>query len=103
MSRNKDFLIFHLPFRRGSFNPHSAIIKDDLKLIKFLNSNKVLLFNLKDDINEKNDISKKFPEITFNLNLQLEEYLKEVKALKWKKNINWRPFEKTLEEFNSFY
>ena len=101
--RNKDFLIFHLPFRRGSFNPHSAIIKDELKLIKFLNSNKVLLFNLKDDLNEKNDISKKFPEITFNLNLQLEEYLKEVKALKWKKNINWRPFEKTLEEFNSFY
>ena len=101
--RNKDFLIFHLPFRRGSFNPHSAIIKDDLKLIKFLNSNKLLLFNLKDDLNEKNDISKKFPEITFNLNSQLEEYLKEVKALKWKKNINWRPFEKTLEEFNSFY
>ena len=29
--------------------------------------------------------------------------IKEVKALKWKKNINWRPFEKTLEEFNSFY
>ena len=101
--RNKDFLIFHLPFRRGSFNPHSAIIKEELKLIKFLNSNKVLLFNLKDDINEKNDISKKFPQITFNLDLQLEEYLKEVKALKWKKNINWRPFEKTLEEFNSFY
>ena len=101
--RNKDFLIFHLPFRRGSFNPHSAIIKDELKLIKFLNSNKVLLFNLKDDINEKNDISKIFPQITFNLDLQLEEYLKEVKALKWKKNINWRPFEKTLEEFNSFY
>ena len=101
--RNKNFLIFHLPFRRGSFNPHSAIIKDELKLIKFLNSNKLLLFNLKDDLNEKNDISKKFPEITFNLNSQLEEYLKEVKALKWKKNINWRPFEKTLEEFNSFY
>ena len=101
--RNKDFLIFHLPFRRGSFNPHSAIIKDELKLIKFLNSNRVLLFNLKDDLNEKNDISQKFPEITYNLNLQLEEYLKEVKALKWKKNINWRPFEKTLEEFNSFY
>tara|TARA_B100001057_G_scaffold496063_1_gene596554 strand:- start:1428 stop:2036 length:609 start_codon:yes stop_codon:yes gene_type:complete len=101
--RNNDFLVFHLPFRRGSFNPHSAIIKDNLKLIKFSNSDKLLLFNLEDDINEKNDISQDFPKITSDLESQLEKYLKEVKAPKWKKNINWRPFEKTLEEFNSFH
>ena len=101
--RNNDFLVFHLPFRRGSFNPHSAIIKDNLKLIKFSNSDKLLLFDLEDDINEKNDISQDFPKITSDLESQLEKYLKEVKAPKWKKNINWRPFEKTLKEFNSFH
>ena len=101
--RNNDFLVFHLPFRRGSFNPHSAIIKEEYKLIKFSNSNKLLLFNLDEDINEKNDISKQFPEITSDLNFLLDGYLKEVNAPKWKKGINWRPFKKTLEEFNSFY
>jgi hypothetical protein len=29
--------------------------------------------------------------------------LKDVKAPKWKKGINWRPSKKTLKEFNSFY
>ena len=101
--RNNDFLVFHLPFRRGSFNPHSAIIKNEFKLIKFTNSNKLLLFNLENDINEKNDLSEQFPEITKKLNILLEEYLKDVKAPKWKKGINWRPFKKTLKEFNSFY
>ena len=101
--RNNDFLVFHLPFRRGSFNPHSAIIKEEYKLIKFSNSNKLLLFNLDEDINEKNDISKQFPDITSDLNFLLEGYLKEVNAPKWKKGINWRPFKKTLDEFNSFY
>lgn len=101
--RNNDFLVFHLPFRRGSFNPHSAIIENEFKLIKFTNSNKLLLFNLENDINEKNDLSEQFPEITKKLNILLEEYLKDVKAPKWKKGINWRPFKKTLKEFNSFY
>ena len=55
------------------------------------------------DINEKNDLSEQFPEITKKLNILLEEYLKDVKAPKWKKGINWRPFKKTLKEFNSFY
>ena len=101
--RNNDFFVFHLPFRRGSFNPHSAIIKENLKLIKFSNSNKLLLFNLNDDINEKNDISNQFPKITKDLDILLEKYLKDVKAPKWKKGINWRPSKKTLKEFNSFY
>lgn len=101
--RNNDFFIFHLPFRRGSFNPHSAIIMENLKLIKFSNSNKLLLFNLDDDINEKNDISNQYPNKTKELDFLLEKYLKDVKAPKWKKGINWRPFKKSLKEFNSFY
>ena len=101
--RNNDFLIFHLPFRRGSFNPHSAIIKDNFKLIKFTNTNNLLLFDLNKDINEKNNISNQFPKKTKKLDLLLEKYLKDVKAPKWKKGINWRPSKKTLKEFNSFY
>ena len=101
--RNNDFLIFHLPFRRGSFNPHSAIIKDNFKLIKFTNTNNLLLFDLKNDINEKNNISNQFQKKTKELDLLLEKYLKDVKAPKWKQGINWRPSKKTLKEFNSFY
>jgi hypothetical protein len=101
--RNNDFLIFHLPFRRGSFNPHSAIIKDNFKLIKFTNTNNLLLFDLNKDINEKNNISNQFPKKIKELDLLLEKYLKDVKAPKWKKGINWRPSKKTLKEFNSFY
>ncbi|MDG1051937.1 MAG: DUF4976 domain-containing protein, partial [Flavobacteriaceae bacterium] len=101
--RNNDFLIFHLPFRRGSFNPHSAIIKDNFKLIKFTNTNNLLLFDLNNDINEKNNISNQLQKKTKELDLLLEKYLKDVKAPKWKQGINWRPSKKTLKEFNSFY
>ena len=103
INRNNNFLVFHLPFRRGSFNPHSAIIQDNFKLIKFLNTNKKVLFDLSTDTNEKNDISNSNPEKTNQLEKMLEDYLKKVGAPKWKKGINWRPYERTLEDFNSFY
>ena len=103
INRNNNFLVFHLPFRRGSFNPHSAIIQDNFKLIKFLNTNKKVLFDLSTDTNEKNDISNSNPEKTNQLEYMLEDYLKKVGAPKWKKGINWRPYDRTLEDFNSFY
>lgn len=57
--------------------PCSTIRKGDWKLIEYFESNSVELFNLKDDISEKKELSKKYPE-------KAEELLKELK--KWQKD-----------------
>ncbi len=59
--------------------PGSAIRKGDWKLIEYFEDGKLELFNLKNDIGEQNDLSKKYPD-----------KLKELKndSLQWRKDTN---------------
>ena len=52
----------------------------DYKLIEFYEDNHVELYNLKDDISEQNDLSRKLPQKAEELRIKLHAWLKEVGA-----------------------
>lgn len=71
--------MFHFPHYQGD-TPHSAIIVGDMKLIRFYEDDRVVLFDLSKDLREQTDLSKKQPEQAAKLNKQLTDYLKAVSA-----------------------
>ena len=75
---------------------HSAIIIDAFKLIKFHDNGELLLFNLTEDIEEKNNLAGSHPAKTTTLEKALDAYLSKVKAPKWKPGITWK--NKPVEE-----
>ena len=77
------------------------IIVDNFKLIKFYNNNELLLFDIKNDIKEKNNLAASLPEKVTQLEVLLDNYLSKVKAPKWQPGISWK--NKTLEKFNSYH
>lgn len=79
VKRPRDGLVFHFPHYQGD-TPHSAIIVSDLKLMKFYEDNRVVLFDLAQDLREQTDLSKKRTEDTAKLEKQLTAYLKAVDA-----------------------
>ena len=71
---NRDFIFWHFPHYHGSlWKPGSAVRNKDWKLIEFHEDNRLELYNLKDDISESKNLSKKFPELTKNLKNQLNQ------------------------------
>ena len=85
----------------GLNRAHSSIIIDNFKLIKFRDNNEINLFDLDEDIFESIDISNLKPELSNSLESKLENYLRDVKSLKWKKGINWKNVD--INKINSFY
>jgi arylsulfatase A-like enzyme len=76
-----DATYFHYPHRsnqKGS--PSSAIRKGDHKLIVFFDDGHRELYNLQDDIGEKNNLADKMPELADSLHDELEVWWKEVGA-----------------------
>ena len=59
--------------------PAAAIRKDDWKLIEFFEDNRLELYNLNDDINEKNDLAKSNPDQVKKLYKLMQQ---------WRKNTN---------------
>ena len=103
VTRISEGLIFHVPYENGIAikRAHSAIIVDNFKLIKFYNNNELLLFDIKNDIKEKNNLAASLPEKVTQLEVLLDNYLSKVKAPKWQPGISWK--NKTLEKFNSYH
>jgi arylsulfatase A-like enzyme len=58
-------------------NKTSAIRIGDFKLLQFVESGKVELYNLSQDISEKNDLSKQMPERTKTMLTMLEKFKKD--------------------------
>jgi arylsulfatase A-like enzyme len=79
VKRPREELVFHFPHYQGD-TPHSAIIVGDMKLIRFYEDDRVVLFDLAKDSREQTDLSKKQPEQAEKLNKQLTDYLKAVNA-----------------------
>ena len=73
--RKNEAIVFHY-FGKS----HSAIRIGDYKLIKFWNLKKTELYNLKDDLSELNDLSEKYPKKVKEMEKELMEYVKEIKA-----------------------
>jgi hypothetical protein len=72
-----------------------------MKLIKFYDNKEIKLYNLKNDINENENLVFKRKKIAHNLEQKLSKYLKDVKAPKWKPGITWKW--KTLKLINSYH
>ena len=75
VERKNDELVFHYFGKE-----HSAIRVGDYKLIKFWILKKTELYNLKNDLGELNDLSKKYPQKAEELEKALMVYMKEVDA-----------------------
>ncbi|MHC4119010.1 MAG: sulfatase, partial [Planctomycetota bacterium] len=74
-------IYWHYPHYHGSGSkPSGAIRAGDYKLIEWYEDNSVELYNLKDDIGEKNDLAAKMPEKAAELRKMLHRWLKQTKA-----------------------
>jgi translation initiation factor 2 beta subunit (eIF-2beta)/eIF-5 len=103
IKRNFNGIVFHVPYENkiALGRAHSAIIVDKMKLIKFYDNKETKLYNLKNDINENENLVFKRKKIAHNLEKKLSKYLKDVKAPKWKPGITWKW--KTLNLINSYH
>ena len=103
VKRFSEGLVFHVPYENGIAlkRAHSAIIIGDYKLIKFHDTNELLLFNVTKDLQEKKNLANILPKVLNTLEDALDSYLHEVKAPKWKPGINWK--NKSIEKFNSYH
>lgn len=80
VQRVRDELVFHFPHYQSGDGPHTALILDDYKLMKFYEDERLALFHLADDITESTDLAEKLPEKAADLNLRLIRYLRDVDA-----------------------
>jgi hypothetical protein len=103
VKRSFDGLVFHVPYENGIAlkRAHSSIVMDHLKLIKFYDTNELLLFDLQSDIEEKNNLALTHSKKCNFLEKSLDTYLHNVKAPKWKPGITWKSG--TVEKINSFH
>jgi arylsulfatase A-like enzyme len=101
--RNDEGIVFHVPYENGIAlkRAHSAIRLDNFKLIKFYDNGQLMLFDLDNDLGEKNDLSSSDSSKTLKLELLLDNYLKKVKAPKWKPGVHWR--QTPIKKINSFH
>lgn len=75
----RDALYWHYPLAKKHFlggTSASAIRKGDFKLIEFLDSRKVELYDLKNDLGEMNDLAAALPKKTAELRKELDEWQK---------------------------
>lgn len=75
-SLDREAIFWHFPHYRGDVVPYSIIRAGNWKLIKKYEGKTFELFNLKDDLSEKNDLSDKMPEKVEELNTKLSDWLK---------------------------
>ena len=92
---DRDAICWHYPHYHGStWTPGAAIRARDWKLIEFYEENKIELYNLADDIGEKNDLAKKMPEKAKQMHKMLKAWQKEIGAKMPKPNPNYKPKKK---------
>jgi arylsulfatase A-like enzyme len=76
---NRGAIYWHYPhYHLGK--PSGAIRQSDWKLIEFYEDGRLELYNLKDDLSEKNNLATKNPEKATELTKELDGWRKRVKA-----------------------
>jgi arylsulfatase A-like enzyme len=72
----REALYWHFPHYRGpDIVPYSIVRKGDWKLIKRYEGKTFELFNLKDDLEERHDLSDQLPNKVRELNFMLSDWL----------------------------
>jgi arylsulfatase A-like enzyme len=88
---NRDAIFWHFPHYRGRIVPYSIIRCGDWKLIKRYEGKTFELFNLKNDLSEKNDRSAEQSEKVKELDSKLTVWLKATNAKLPKTNPEYDP------------
>jgi len=80
-SLRRDAIYWHYPhYHPGGAIPYSAIRRGDFRLIEFFEDNHIELYDLKNDIGEKEDLAAKMPEKAEQLRSRLAAWRNEVGA-----------------------
>ncbi len=83
-------LFWHYPhYHTGGATPHGAVRSGDYKLIEFYEDMRVELYNVKQDIGEKNDLAPKSPNLVQTLRDKLHAWRKKIDAQMPTKNPNY--------------
>ena len=80
---DRNTLYWHYPLKKPHFlggRSAGAIRQGDFKLIEFFDNGKVELYNLSEDISEKNNLARKLPEKTAELQKRLTQWRMDVGA-----------------------
>ena len=78
--RPREELVFHFPHYQSDDGPQSAIRLGNLKLLRFYEDDRVMLFDLTKDIGERDDLAQRMPAEAQRLRERLEQYLSAVDA-----------------------
>ncbi len=88
---NRTELYWHFPHYRHPPGPYSIIRSGSWKLIKYYEGPVFELYNLAEDLSEKNNLAEKMPEKVKLLNAKLTTYLKSTQAKLPRPNPNYQP------------
>jgi len=78
--RPREELVFHFPHYQSDDGPQSAIRLGNLKLLRFYEDDRVMLFDLARDVAERDDLLQQMPAEAQRLQQRLEQYLSAVDA-----------------------
>ncbi|WP_430809501.1 MULTISPECIES: sulfatase [unclassified Carboxylicivirga] len=88
----RDAIHWHYPhYHQEGAVPHSAIRQGKWKLIENLETNSFELYNLEEDLGEKNDLHRQYPDILSELKNNLDIWRKDVNAQMPKNNPEFEP------------
>ncbi len=91
----RESIYWHYPhYSNQGGKPGGAVRKGDFKLIEFYEDGRRELYNLKDDLGEKDDLAAKMPEKVKELSQLLADWRQSVKAQMPTSNPDYRPTEK---------
>ena len=81
VSRPHDVLTFHFPhYDKDPLGPVSAIIQGNFKLLRIYERDRSMLFDLRQDMGERDDRAARNPELVRKLDQQLTRYLTSIGA-----------------------
>lgn len=91
VTRQREELVFHFPHYQSDDGPHSSIRVGNLKLIHFYENDRVALFDLANDIGERNDLAQQMQKEAQEMKGRLNQYLTAVNAQLPTPNPNFDP------------
>jgi arylsulfatase A len=77
---NRKAIYFHYPLYYPTTTPVSAVRAGDWKLLEYLEDGRLELYNLRDDLSEKNDLAAQMPDKAASLLKQLNDWRTQVSA-----------------------
>jgi arylsulfatase A-like enzyme len=76
VTRPNGALVFHFPhYDKDPLGPVSAVIQNNFKLLRIYERDRSMLFNLRQDLSERDDLAASNPDLVRKLDQQLTAYL----------------------------